>query len=93
MSSCHFLTEQTTPLATTLDKIHQSLRVDDDGGGGVGSGRHRRSGHRSHNVHGRDGEAGIGISYGAIGSRRREHPHGDNERGQSGCSMRVGGEK
>jgi hypothetical protein len=38
----------------------------------------------SHGEHGRDGEVSVGISYGAIGSRRREHPHGDDERGQSG---------
>ena len=39
----------------------------------------------SRDEHGQDGEASVGVSYGAIGSRRREHPHGDDERGQSGC--------
>jgi hypothetical protein len=57
--------------------------VDDDGGGCVGGGRRRRSGHRSRDEHGRDGEAGIGVGDGAIGSRMREHPRGDNERGRS----------
>ncbi len=53
--------------------------MDDDGGGGVGGGRRWRSGHRSRNEHGRDGEAGIGVGDGVIGSRMREHPHGDDE--------------
>ena len=57
-----------------LEKIQQSTRVDHNGGGGVGGGRCLRSGHRSHDEHGRDGEAGIGVGDGAIGSRRREHP-------------------
>ena len=55
----------------------------DDRGGCVGSGRRQRSGHRSRNEHGRDGEAGIGIGDGVIGSRMREHPRGDDERGRS----------
>ena len=38
----------------------------------------------SRDEHGRDGEASVGIGNGTIGSRRREHPHGDDERGQSG---------
>ncbi len=42
-----------------LEEIQQSKRVDDDGGGCVGSGRRRRSGHRTCNEHGQDGEAGI----------------------------------
>ncbi len=58
--------------------------MDDDRGGCVGSGRRQRSGHRSRNEHGRDGEAGIGVGDGVIGSRMREHPSGDNKRGQSG---------
>ena len=58
--------------------------MDDDGGGCVGGGRCRWSGHRSRNEHGRDGEAGIGVGDGVIGSRMREHPRGDDERGQSG---------
>ena len=66
-----------------MEEIQQSKRVDDDGGGCVG-GRCRRSGHRSRDKHGRDGEAGIGIGDGAIGSRMREHPRGDNKRGRSG---------
>jgi len=33
--------------------------------------------------HGRDGEADIGVGDGAIGSRRREHPRGDDERGRN----------
>jgi len=68
-----------------LEEIQQSKRVDDDGGGGVGGGRCRRSGHRSRDKHGRDGEAGIVVGDGAIGSRSREHTRGDDERGQSGC--------
>ena len=36
------------------------------------------------NEHGWDGEAGIGVGDGVIGSRMREHPSGDNERGRSG---------
>ena len=67
-----------------MEEIQQSKRVDDDGGGCVGGGRCRRSGHRSRNKHGRDGEAGIGVGDGVIGSRMREHPHGDDERGRSG---------
>jgi hypothetical protein len=66
-----------------LEEIQQSKRVDDDGGGGVGGGRRWRSGHRSRDEHGRDGEAGIGVGDGAIGSRMREHPRGDDERGRS----------
>ena len=58
--------------------------MDNDRGGGVGGGRRRRSGHRSRNEHGWDGEAGIGVSDGVIGSRMREHPRGDVERGRSG---------
>ena len=49
-----------------------------------GGSRRRQSGHRSRNEHGRDGEAGIGVDDGVIGSRMREHPSGDNERGRSG---------
>ena len=67
-----------------MEEIQQSKRVDDDGGGCVGGGRRRRSGHRSRDEHGRDGEAGIGVGDGAIGSRTREHPRGDDERGWSG---------
>ena len=67
-----------------MEEIQQSKRVDDDVGGCVGGGRRRRSGHRSRDEHGRDGEAGIGVGDGAIGSRMREHPRGDNERGRSG---------
>ena len=58
--------------------------MDDDGGGGVGGGRRWQSGHRSRNERGRDGEAGIGVGDGAIGSRRREHTCSDDERGRSG---------
>ena len=36
------------------------------------------------NEHGWDGEAGIGVGDGVIGSRMREHPRGDDERGRSG---------
>jgi hypothetical protein len=67
-----------------LEEIQQSKRVDDDGGGGVGGGRRWRSGHRSSDEHGRDGEAGIGVGDGAIGSRMREHPRGNDERRRSG---------
>jgi len=67
-----------------LEEIQQSTNLDDDVDGGVGGGRCQRSGHRSRDEHERDGEAGIGIGYGAIGSRRREHPRGDDERGWSG---------
>jgi len=59
--------------------------VDDDGGGGVGGGRCRRSGHRSCDKHRRDDEAGIGVGDGAIGSKRREHPRGDGKMGRNGC--------
>jgi hypothetical protein len=38
----------------------------------------------SRDEHGWDGEASIGVGYVAIGSRRREQPHGNDERGQSG---------
>jgi hypothetical protein len=57
--------------------------VDDDEGGGVGGDCRRRSGHRSRDKHGRDGEAGVGVGDGAIGSRRIEHPCGNDERGRS----------
>jgi hypothetical protein len=67
-----------------LEEIQQSKRVDVNGGSGVGGGRCWRSGHRSRNEHGRDGEAGIGVGDGAIGSRMREHPRGDDKRGRSG---------
>jgi len=67
--------------------------VDDDGGGGVGGGRCRRSGHWSRDEHGQDGEAGIGVGNGVIGSRIREHPHGDDKRGGAVASMRAGGDK
>ena len=69
-----------------MEEIHQSKRVDndDDGGGCVGGGRCRRCGHRSRDEQGRDGEAGIGVGDGVIGSRMREHPRGDDERGRSG---------
>ena len=67
-----------------MEEIQQSKRVDDDGGRCVGGSRRRRSGHRSRDEHGRDGEAGIGVGDGAIGSRMREHPRGDDERGWSG---------
>ena len=68
-----------------LEEIQQSKRVDDDRGGCVGSGRRQRSGHRSRNEHGRDGEAGIGVGDGVIGSRMRENPRGDDKRGRSSC--------
>ncbi len=59
--------------------------MDDNGGGCVGGGRRRQSGHRSRDEHGRDGGAGIDIlGDGAIGCRMREHPRGDDERGRSG---------
>ena len=67
-----------------LEEIQQSTRVDHTGGGGVGGGRCLRSGHRSHDEHRRDGKAGVGVGDGAFGSRRREHPRGNNERGRSG---------
>jgi hypothetical protein len=73
-----------------LEEIQQSTRVDGDGGGDVGGGRCQRSEHRSRDKHGRDGEAGIVVGDGAIGSRSREHNRGDNERGQSGCFDRSG---
>jgi hypothetical protein len=76
-----------------LEEIQQSKRVDDDGGGGVGGGRRWQSGHRSRDEHGRDGEAGIGVGDSAIGSRMREHPHGDDEKGRRVASMGAGGEK
>jgi hypothetical protein len=77
-----------------LEEIQQSKRVDDDGGGGVGGGRCRRSGHRSRDEHGQDGEAGIGVGNGVIGSRIREHPaHGDDKRGGAVASMGAGGDK
>ena len=60
--------------SSKLEDIQQSTRVDDDGGGG----------HRSRDENGRDGEAGIGVGDGAIGSRMREYPHGNDERGRSG---------
>ena len=66
-----------------MEEIQQSKRVDDDGGGGVGGGRCRRSGHRSCDKHRRDDEAGIGVGDGAIGSRRREHPRGDDKKGRN----------
>ena len=47
--------------------------------GGVDTGAATRDEHR------RDGEAGIGVSDDAIGSRRREHPCSDNKRGRNGC--------
>jgi hypothetical protein len=67
---------------STIKKGGQQ-RTTDDGGGGVG-GRRWWSGHRSRDEHGRDGDAGIGVGDGAIGSRMREHPRGDDERGRSG---------
>jgi hypothetical protein len=67
--------------------------VDDNGGGCVGGGRRWRSGHRSRDDHKRDGEAGIGVGDGAIGSRMREHPRGNNERGRSGRFNFDGGAK
>ena len=84
MASCRFLTERTTPLPTTLEEIQQSTRVDNDGVGGVGGGRRRRSGHRSRDKHGRDGEADVGAGDGVIGLRRREHPRGNDKSGRSG---------
>ena len=84
MASCRFLTERTTPLPTTLEEIHQSTRVDDNGVGGVGSGRRRRSGHQSRDEHGRDGEADVDFGDGVIGLRTREHPRGNDKRGRSG---------
>jgi hypothetical protein len=77
-----------------LEEIQQSKRVDEDGGGGVGGGRCRRSGHWSRDEHGQDGEAGIGVGNGVIGSRIREHPaHGDDKRGGAVASMGAGGDK
>ena len=70
-----------------FEEIRQSKRVDDDEGGGVGGGRRRRrdgTGAATRNEHGQDGEAGIGVSDGMIGSRMREHPRGDDKRGWSG---------
>ena len=67
-----------------LEEIQKSTRVNDAGGRGVGGGRRRWSGHRSCDEHGRDGEPGIGVGDGTIGSRMMEHPHGDDERGRSG---------
>ena len=67
-----------------LEEIQQSTRVDGDGGGDVGGGRCQRSEHRSRDKHGRDGEAGIVVGDGAIGSRRREHPRSGDARGWSG---------
>ena len=58
--------------------------MDDNGGGCVGGSCRRRSGRRSRNEHGRHGEAGIGVGDGVIGSRMREHPRGNDERGWSG---------
>jgi hypothetical protein len=66
-----------------LEEIQQSTRMDDEGGGGVGSDCRWRNGHRSRDKHGRDGEAGVGVSYGAIRSRRMKHPCSDDKRGQS----------
>ena len=66
-----------------MEENQQSTRVDDDGGGGVGGDCRRRSGHRSLNKHGWDGEAGVGVGDGVIGSRRMEHPRGDDEKGRS----------
>ena len=70
-----------------LEEIQQSKRVDDDGGGGVSGGRRRRrSGHRSRDTrdeNGQDGEAGIGVGDGAIGSRRRKHPRGNDKKGRN----------
>ena len=57
--------------------------MDVDGGEGVGGDCRLRSGHRSRNKHGRDGEAGVGVGDGAIGSRGMEHPRGDDVRGRS----------
>ena len=52
----------------------------------MGGGRRQRSGHRSRDEHGWDGEAAItdGVGDGAIGSWMREHPRSDDERGRSG---------
>ena len=77
-----------------LEEIQQSKKVDDGGGSGVGGGRCWRSGHWSRDEHGQDGEAGICVGDGAIGSRRiREHPHGDDKRGGAVASMETGGDK
>ena len=54
--------------------------VDDDGGGRVG-GDCRRLVWTPGDKHGRDGEAGVGVSDGAIESRKMEHPRGNEERG------------
>ena len=67
-----------------MEEIQQSTRVDNDGVGGVGGGRPRRSGHRSRDKHGRDGEADVGAGDGVIGLRRREHPRGNDKSGRSG---------
>ena len=69
--------------------------MDDDegGGGGVGGDCRRRSGHRSHGEHGRDGEAGVGVGDGAIGSRRMEHPRGKTKEGGAIPSMGAGSGK
>ena len=66
-----------------MEEIQQSKRVDNDGGGCVGGGCRRRSGHRSRDEHGWDGEAGIGAGDGAIGSRMKEHPRSEDKRGRS----------
>ena len=88
MPLCCFLTERTTPLSTSLEEIQQSTRVDDDGGGGIGSKCCRRSGHRSRDKHdGRDGEAGVGVSDRAIESRRMEHPCSDDTKGGGVIAM------
>ena len=52
----------------------------------MGGGRCQQSGHRSRDEHGWDSEAAItdGVGDGAIGSRMREHPRGDDKRGRSG---------
>ena len=52
----------------------------------MGGGRCQQSGHRSRDEHGWDSEAAItdGVGDGAIGSRMREHPRSNDERGRSG---------
>ena len=57
--------------------------MDDNGGRGIGGECCWWSGRQSRDKHGRDGEAGIGVGDRAIGSRRMEHPCGDDKRGRS----------
>ena len=47
----------------------------------------------SRDEHGQDGEASVGVSYGAIGSRRMEHPRGKTKEGGAIPSMGAGSGK